>query len=165
MHPYPRHVPGFDYLGQHRYFLTFCTDQRRALFLDQNAVRLVERHFLRLAAERGFADLAHCFMPDHFHAVVAGRHDSADLKAFVTRMKQFSGYHFQRDFGCRLWQRYSYERVLRGDESTGAVIRYVLENPIRAELVASVQDYPFIGSSEYSLEQLLEFCIGGGASG
>jgi hypothetical protein len=32
---------------------------------------------------------------------------------------------------------------------TAAVIRYVLENPLRARLAASVSEYPFIGSSEY----------------
>ena len=24
----PQHLEGFDYIGTHRYFLTFCTDQR-----------------------------------------------------------------------------------------------------------------------------------------
>ena len=36
------------------------------------------------------------------------------------------------------------------------VARYVLENPVRAGLVTRVQDYPFLGSDVYTVEQVLE---------
>jgi len=32
----------------------------------------------------------------------------------------------------RLWQRYGFERVLRDDEATLVVAKYILENPLRA---------------------------------
>lgn len=159
MHPYPKHLETFDYVGPRRYFLTFCTHERRRLFTAPDHVALVEEHFLHKANEMGFADLAHCFMPDHFHAAVEGRDQDADLKVFIARMKQYSGFYFQKKFGKRLWQRYGYERVIRSHETTRAVIRYVLENPIRAGLVQTVADYPFVGSSEYTVGQLLEYCV------
>ncbi len=59
-------------------------------------------------------------------------------------------------FGERLWQRYGFERTLRSDESTLAVARYILENPIRAGLVERAQDYPFLGSGVYSIDEILE---------
>ena len=77
-------------------------------------------------------------LPSDMHAAVQGETDRAELKAFVARRKQFSGFHFKRQFGLRLWQRYSYERVIRGDEDTRMVVRYVLRNPIRAGLVERV---------------------------
>jgi REP element-mobilizing transposase RayT len=98
-------------------------------------------------------------MPDHLHAAIEGRSLSADARMFISRMKQYAGFHFKREFGQTLWQRYGHERVVRDDEATAAVIRYVLENPLRAGVVASVSEYPFIGSGEYSAEQLLEFCL------
>jgi hypothetical protein len=49
--------------------------------------------------------------------------------------------------------------VLRDDEGTAQVIRYLIENPVRAGLVKSATDYPFIGSSKYSLEELGNFCL------
>ena len=98
-------------------------------------------------------------MPDHLHAAVEGRSRTADARTFVARMKQYTGFYFKKEFGESLWQRYGYERVLRDDETTSAVIRYVLENPLRAGLVASVADYPFVGSGEYSIAQLLDFCL------
>ena len=60
---------------------------------------------------------------------------------------QFSGYHYKQAHGKGLWQRYGYERVLREEESTQRVVAYVLENPVRAGLVKTVHDYPFIRSS------------------
>jgi REP element-mobilizing transposase RayT len=159
MHPYPPHLPGFDYIGLHRYFLTYCTKDRRPLFTDPRHVALVEEHFLRTAHESAFADFVHCFMPDHVHAVVGGQTDAADLRRFVKGMKQSTGFYFKKECGCRLWQRYGFERILRDDESTIDVMRYVLANPVRAGLVARVHDYPFIGSSGYTREQLLDFCL------
>ena len=64
---------------------------------------------------------------------------------------EFSGYHFKQRFGTALWQRYGFEHVLRGDEDTLFVARYILENPVRARIVASVEDYPFLGSTVYSV--------------
>jgi putative transposase len=159
---YPKHVDGFDYLGPHRYFLTFCTYERQPLFHIAPHVALVESHFLQTAKSMGFADLAHCFMPDHLHTAVEGRDENADLKAFVARMKQYTGFHFKKTFGRQLWQRYGYEHVIRHDEPTRAIIRYILENPIRAGLVRAVEDYRFVGSSEYTFEQLVEYCRSSG---
>jgi hypothetical protein len=46
--------------------------------------------------------------------------------------------------------------VLRDDEAAVSVARYILENPVRAGLIASVQEYPFSGSAVYPVEQLLD---------
>jgi hypothetical protein len=47
-----------------------------------------------------------------------------------------------------------HERVLRNDEATEAVVRYVLENPIRARLSKELGEYPFAGSAKYDLDAL-----------
>ena len=75
----------------------------------------------------------------------------------MTRSKQLSGYHFARRTRRRLWQRYGYERVLRAEETTREVVRYILENPVRAGLAEDVASYPFWGSEVYSREQLIEY--------
>jgi REP element-mobilizing transposase RayT len=88
---YPHHLPAFDYIGGHRYFLTFCTHNRFRLFTDKSAVELVVTQFLRGASEESFAISAYCFMPDHVHMVVEGLTENADLKRFTSRAKQLSG--------------------------------------------------------------------------
>ncbi len=159
---YPRHLSTFRYVGFQRYFLTFCCFDRRHAFIDGNSVALVTRQFLRAANDVGFAMIAYCFMPDHVHLVLEATQENSDLKRFVSRAKQFSGYHFSQCGGGRLWQRYGYERVLRDNESTRSVVKYVLENPVRAGLTDDIRKYPHLGSSLYSREELIEFAYESG---
>ncbi len=159
---YPRHLPTFSYVGICRYSLTFCAFERNKVFVKDATVDMVARQFLRAAVNLGFTVIAYCFMPDHVHLVVEGIREDSDLKQFMSRAKQFSGYQFSESGGGRLWQRYGYERVLRGDEDTRSVVQYVLENPVRAGLADDVRKYPYIGSSLYSREDLIEFAYRSG---
>ncbi len=154
---YPRHLAGFSYIGGYRYSLTFCTEDRAEWLVDPEAVELVATQILRAARDTSFAVTAYCVMPDHVHLVVEGLTDAADLKRFVHRAKQFSGYRYSQRWKRRLWQRYSYERVLRTEEHTSDVVRYVLENPVRAGLAKHPTEYPHLGSSVYSVPELLQF--------
>ncbi len=95
-------------------------------------------------------------MPDHAHLLVEAESDDSDAHRFIRAAKQYSGFHFKQRFGVQLWQRYGFERTLRDDEATVSVVRYILENPVRARLVLKVEDYPFGGSSVYSLAEIQE---------
>jgi putative transposase len=152
----PEHLNAFSYRGPHRYFLTFCTYGKHKAFVDQEPVDVVLSHILRTSQEQGLELTAYCFMPDHVHLLVEGTVPTSDCREFVARAKQFSGFYYTKRFGVRLWQRYSYERVLREHEQTVRVVRYILENPLRAGLVQRVQDYLFLGSSAHTIEQIAE---------
>jgi REP element-mobilizing transposase RayT len=152
----PGHLRTFDYLGWHRYFLTFCCDSRRRLFVNPAAVDLVMIEMLRAAAEEQFAVYVYCFMPDHCHLLIEAQSESSDCRRFITHAKQLSGFHYRKAFGHRLWQRYSFEHVLRNSEDTRRVARYIVENPIRGGLAARVQDYPFVGSRVFTIDEILE---------
>jgi hypothetical protein len=45
--------------------------------------------------------------------------------------------------------------VLRDDEASFTVARYIVENPVRAGLAKVVSDYPFVGSQVYELKDLI----------
>jgi putative transposase len=152
---HPARLKTFDYTGPARYFLTFCTNDRRPHFANRERVVLVLEQITRAASQEQFALLAYCFMPDHVHLLAEASSELSDCRMFIKLAKQYSAFHFARAFGERLWQRYGYERVLRNDEGTMAVVRYILENPLRAGLVARAEDYPFLGSQAYALEEIL----------
>ena len=154
---YPRHLTGFDYHGFQRYFLTYSTYERNSYFVDAERVALVSTQILRAASEKQFAVIAYCYMPDHLHLLIEGTREDADMKDFVKRAKQFSGFYFKQRTRCSLWQRYGFERVLRNDEATATVIKYIIENPVRAGIVSDAREYPFWGSQVYSREELMEF--------
>ena len=87
-------------------------------------------------------------MPDHVHLLVEGRHSDADMKHLVVLFKQKSGYWFKSTYGVKLWAPNYHEHVLRNDEATMAVARYIIQNPIRKRMVDDCSDYPYSGSFE-----------------
>ena len=152
----PGHLKAFDYIGFYRYFLTFCCHSKQRIFTSSTVVGSVMLQIDRAANDEQFALVAYCFMPDHVHFLIEALAETSDGLRFMTRAKQLSGFHYGHAHRRRLWQRYGFERVLRDDEDTRGVARYILENPIRRGLVTCVQDYPFVGSSVYTLDELLE---------
>ena len=60
-------------------------------------------------------------------------------------LKATSGYavnqHLKRT--GRFWQPAFHDRALRADDDRIAIARYIVGNPIRAELVSDLKDYPF----------------------
>jgi putative transposase len=143
--------------GPYAYFLTFCTFQRSRLFITAESVAIVHEQILLVCAAQGFQMNAYCYMQDHLHLVATAKCSDSDRKQFIARAKQSAAFYFRKATQQRLWQRYGYERVLRCEEEKIAFVRYVIENPLRAELVESPLDYPFWGSSTCSREELLDY--------
>lgn len=106
-----------------------------------------------------FELLTYCFMPDHLHLVAEGLSDDADCKRFIKLAKQYSGYYYsQRYDRARLWQRYSHDTIAWDLADVVRMVRYVVANPVKAGLVATAEDYPFLGSQRWSKAELLEWC-------
>ena len=133
-----------------------CTFQRRRYFEDAAVVTLVRSHLLRVIEQRGAELTAYCFMPDHLHALTIGESDDFNARRHTDIFRRQSSYFFRQTGHGRLWQDGYYDRVLREEEATPQVVRYILENPIRAGLCCEPAEYPFSGSSKYSLEELLQ---------
>jgi REP-associated tyrosine transposase len=152
----PARLKTFDYIGVHRYFLTFCTFGRQDLFVTADHVAVAYEQFLRAAEQEWFEIPAYCFMPDHVHLLAEAQSDDCDGRRFIARAKQLSGFYYKRTFGRSLWQRYGFERTLRAEDPSLAVARYIFENPVRAGLVKRVEEYPFVGSTTYTVKQILE---------
>jgi len=155
IHKRPKRLPGVPYVGYQRYFLTFCTAQRHRAFENQALADSCLVQLRRCAAAHDMALVAYCFMPDHVHLLVYGLAESADLRAFVAGFKQATGFAYRRQHDRHLWQPGYFDRVLRDDESTEAVARYVLENPVRAGLAGQLGEYGLAGSDLYDLQGLL----------
>jgi putative transposase len=156
MYPAPPHrLHGFPYTGLSRYSLRFCTNDRARIFVSDESVAVVLAQFLRAALETRMAVIVYCFMPEHVHLLVEGVDEAADCRAFIVRAKQYSAFYYRLRFGERLWQRYAFERVLREDEPTESVARYILGNPVRAGLVMKAEDHRYLGSTRYTIGELL----------
>lgn len=102
----------------------------------------------------GFKVWAYCFMPDHLHLLIEGKDDDSDMKRFISTFKQFTGFSYKKKTGLPLWQINFYEHVLRREEDTMNVARYIFNNPVRKELVEDFRKYKFLGSFEFDLTKL-----------
>jgi REP-associated tyrosine transposase len=84
-------------------------------------------------------------MPDHIHLVLTP-YDSATVKKIVSDMKSASAHLINAQFGRqgRIWQRESFDHIIRSDDNLRLKCEYVAENPVRRRLVASVDGWPWL---------------------
>jgi len=94
-------------------------------------------------------------MRDHVHFVVEGQSRLSDLPELIRSWKSKTGFEYKREHGEQLWQRGFYDRVLRTEEDLVAAAIYVIENPVRAELVREARQYPFLGSDTMTVAEIL----------
>jgi putative transposase len=152
----PPRIAGFSYKGLYRYFLTTCTLNRQKSFEDPTVVSDTLLEFRKTSDEQSFEISAYCFMPDHSHFLIEGLTDSSDFKRFCKLAKQRSGSLHARNHGEPLWQEGYHERVLREVDDSLAVARYLLGNPVRAGLVRSPAEYPYLGSDRWTMAELID---------
>ena len=116
----------------------------------------VSMALIETASKFGFEVSAYVVMPDHVHFLVSAIDDGADFKRMVKSWKQKTGFEWSQQHGRRLWQRGYWERVLRDSDNPLSVCRYIIENPVRARLVAHPTEYPLCGSTKYEIEHICE---------
>jgi len=83
-------------------------------------------------------------MPDHLHFMV--ELGAEPLSRLVQRIKCVTARAINRSMGGsgrRLWTPGYHDRALRREEDLRAVARYVIANPLRAGLAASIGEYPY----------------------
>src|SRR6185503_9207106 len=111
-----------------------------------SADQISARQIQRTGSEEQFALIAYCFMPDHVHLAIRGLATESNLRRFVKIAKQRVAYLARRQFAIpALWQDSYYERVVRS-HGMESLVRYILNNPMRAGLVKDGEQYPFSGS-------------------
>ena len=147
-HQKPSRLESFSYRGCYRYFITIRSHGFKHHFVNDEVVAKVIEILKSTAEQKSFLVWAYCFMPDHVHLLIEGKKSNADMKVFVALIKQRTAYWLKRIHGVQLWEANYYEHVLRNDEATRAVARYIIENPVRKGMVEDYSKYPYSGSFE-----------------
>jgi putative transposase len=90
-------------------------------------------------------------MPDHVHMIFTPlvdleKSEVVSLARITKAIKGTSARLINRRRGGpgRVWQEESFDRVLRVSEKLGEKIAYILDNPVRAVLVASSANYHWL---------------------
>lgn len=87
-----------------------------------------------------------CVMPNHLHTLVQVQ--SEGLVDLMGRAKSMTTRVWWARGGVgALWQRSFHDHGIRGPEDYEPTITYILNNPVRAGLVESWEEYPLLGGA------------------
>ena len=143
------------YRWGYTYSFTFSTFCRRPLFRDRIVGARVVEYVRQAALKFDVVVLAYCVMPDHVHLLIRVPAGTSAIE-FVKSVKQQSGFHLKQKLGVGIWQKSSYDHIVRREEDIASVAAYILQNPLRAGLVPNSIDYPLSGSFVWEREAILE---------
>ena len=126
--------------------VTIGVDGRAPIFGDRDLATDVVEVLRRHAARTDVAVWAYCVMPDHVHLVLTPS-ATCDIVSFVGQFKSLAlRAAWKRGVRGTFWQPRFWDHFARSDDDAERVVRYVLENPVRAGLVAHAHEYAFSGA-------------------
>ncbi|MBS1912434.1 MAG: transposase [Bacteroidetes bacterium] len=147
-------LPAAHYTGLRVVAFTACVHNRVRIFVDSWVVNAMES-ILREAAEQYRSDLdIYLFMPDHLHALLSSVNEDGDVLSAMKRFKQRSNYWLAGNLPGTRWQKDFYDRIVRTQWERQNHFRYILNNPVKAGIVASSKDFRFKGSTKYDLNSM-----------
>jgi putative transposase len=137
----------FDSYATPLFFVTACTLYRQPFPSMKTATDAFTSYATR-AQSFNIAVGRYVIMPDHVHFFVCG--DRAfTLSEWMKGLKRGMS-NASVATGNRLkWQPGFFDHLLRNDESYGQKWNYVRENPVRAGLVKTPDDWPYQGEIVY----------------
>jgi putative transposase len=127
-------------IGQY-YVVTSNTQARAPLFRDAAAARCVFQAMKRAEESGTVATIAWVVMSDHLHWMF--RLTTSTLSAVVQRMKVASANDINLALNRRgaVWHAGFFDHRIRDEDSLQTYARYIIENPVRAGIVSSIDAY------------------------
>jgi len=126
------------------YLLTFTTANRTPHFREWPAAAEASRLMAGSPAWQASTLLAWVLMPDHWHSLVELGCD-VTLADCVRRLKGGSARALRQHHQVlgRIWAPGYHDHAIRREENLLPVARYLVMNPVRANLVPRAGDYPY----------------------
>jgi len=128
------------------YFITIVSNLKRPYFSEEKFNREIIDCLKEERRRVGCRIYAYCLMPEHLHLLCGPSDKEVSILDFVSQFKGKStriGWKY-RVRGA-LWQRRSYDHILRTEENIRGVAEYIVNNPVRRGLVETSDQYPFSG--------------------
>lgn len=120
------------------FFITSVSAQRRALFQHTATADLLVDVFLHYRVQGKYLLHEFVVMPDHFHALITPA-DEISLERAVQFIK--GGFSFRLKSSLPVWQASFTNHRIRDDGDFEQHREYIRMNPVRAGLVARVEDH------------------------
>jgi len=140
----PRLAPGF-YHGLSSVHWTLAIEGRATGWLAEPFHHRWQLGLLHTCARYSLVCPAYVLMPDHLHLICLGFCDGSNQRNAIEFLRK----HLRPPLLPATWQRQPYDHVFgheeRKREAFIRTVNYVFENPVRAGLVGSFADYPYLG--------------------
>jgi len=122
------------------YLVTTVTVDRQPVFINLFHGRKVVQALM--AYQDCATTLCFVVMPDHLHWLMH-LSDKYSLSKTVAGIKRYSSRRINADLGIKdaLWQDGFHDRAIRQEEDIRQIARYIIGNPLRADLVNHVGEY------------------------
>ena len=133
------------YRGRAVVFWTHTVQQRSTGWLNAEFHAAFRESVLHGAVRQEFYCPIYTLMPDHVHLIWMGVNEGSDQR-LATRFLRSCLSPLLKP---HLWQHQPHDHVLREDErrkgAFTAMVRYIAENPVRAELTDDMRAWPYTG--------------------
>lgn len=131
------------------YFITVCTYNRRKILASQNSAEIIRRELEYANDRHGWVVGRYVIMPDHIHFFCAKSSPGTghSLSQFMRGWKEWTSKAIIQSGSVSLpvWQKGFFDHVMRSGESYSEKWAYVRDNPVRAGLVRSGEEWPYQG--------------------
>jgi putative transposase len=128
--------------NQH-YLITTAVVDRKPVLNQAGAAKIVLESLHWLEDQGKILLDAAVVMPDHLHFVAGLKQGSLSQSMHSLKSYTAQKINFLLQKEGPFWQRHYHDHALRQDEDLIEVVRYALNNPVRAGLVKDFHDYPF----------------------
>ena len=129
------------------YFFTACTCQRQPLLANQQAWEILSEIWRKSAALDGWCVGRFVLMPDHVHFFAMPTLGAKRRAVWHKMWKSVTARRLAeaRKLRAPIWQPDTFEHLLRSTESYSQKWEYVRNNPVRAGLSRTPDEWPWQG--------------------
>jgi len=144
-----------EYCGIIRASFTICVNHSSPVFINPDIPKLFVGTLKEAKQKYSCINWIYVFMPDHMHLILEGTHEYSDLWKTIVWFKQTTGYWLAKNMPGVQWQRSFYDHIHRSEKELIKHIIYIANNPVRKKLVKNWEDYPFTGSLDNELREII----------
>ncbi len=138
----PTRLKTYDYNSVGAYFITICTANRERILstisdpsrvdltdiglIVKKRINILNDHYKNISVDH------YVIMPDHIHIILSVFENNGEsskqhsqLSKFISTLKRFCN----KEIGKNVWQRGSFDHVIRNREDYDAHVKYIHDNP------------------------------------
>jgi putative transposase len=140
------------FANQPLYFITTCVaDRKNTSLASPECKDIITAEWQSALEHYGWGIGSYVIMPDHVHFFCRPTLDAVTLSMFVGKLKERSAKRMKTTgLPGHLWQAGFFDHILRSDESYSEKWEYVRQNPVRAGLVQTPEEWPYYGHVHFT---------------